>query len=104
MPVLKWLRSVTDGLFATCERPIFLVVDFYNGDFSNTVCNFITILGGDVIRLCKVESIPLADYNLYECVLSVFLQKNRIKLVLKRTKNSKTKIFKKTFALEELGL
>ena len=55
MVLLKWLQFVTKGLFATSERPIFLLFDENCHEPSNVISNCIAVLGGEVVCLCKAS-------------------------------------------------
>ncbi len=61
--VLDWVREVTDGLFATLERPIFLLV-CENGleDFKNGLCHILAMLGADVVCICDKKFICDLNY------------------------------------------
>lgn len=99
MPVLKWLKIVTSGLFATHERPIFLLLDENSQDFASAICKFIAFLGGDVVRLCEKDSVSSKDYLFYDGVFTVSSTKKHVALVFKRQKGQKKKIYRKIFPI-----
>ena len=61
--VLDWVKKVTDGLFATLERPIFLLVcESGLEDFKNGLCHILAILGADVVCICDKKFIRDLNY------------------------------------------
>jgi hypothetical protein len=96
MPVLKWLQSVTKGLFATCERPLFLVFCEQLNDFSNSVCNMLSVLGGDVVTLCDKK--PFIDYSLYDGAFLISFKNNYVTIKTTVKRALKLKVYKKTFS------
>ena len=66
MTLLKWLNSITNDLFATAERPLFLVTNqIANEDFANFTCHLLATLGADVVFLNGDSRCN--DYNIHYC-------------------------------------
>ena len=100
MVLLKWLQGVTQGLFATSERPIFLLFDENCNEPSNVICNYIAVLGGDVVRFCKNSEVSAGDFSLYDGVIRVFLKRKRVNVVFIKEKEGCKKSYKKSFSVQ----
>lgn len=104
MCVLKWLQSISRGLFATYERPIFLIFDENFPDGTAVICNILSYLGGDVVSLCKKEHLSQEDCFLYDGVFTVCQKFGKVTIVCKHLKGKKAKVFKKSFFVKDFAI
>ncbi|MBQ4098656.1 MAG: hypothetical protein IJC87_00835 [Clostridia bacterium] len=102
MSVLKWLSIVTCGLFATHERPIFLLFDENSLEISNEICNLLSYLGADVVSLCQNETVCKKDYTLYDGVFTITKKFSKVLVSFERLNGQKRKIYRKTFQAKNL--
>ena len=96
MVLLKWLQFITKGLFATSERPLFLLFDESCNEPSNVVGNYLSVLGGDVVRLCKDCEETTCDFSLYDGIVRVFYKRERVIVVFIKEKTK----YKKSFPMQ----
>ena len=100
MVLLKWLQFVTKGLFATSERPIFLLFDENCHEPSNVISNCIAVLGGEVVCLCKDGVVGENDFSLYDGIFRVFAKSGRVSVVFVKEKSGFKKNYKKSFSTQ----
>lgn len=101
MSILRWLSIVTRGLFATHERPIFLLFDENSLEISSEICNLLSYLGADVVSLCQNETVSKNDYSLYDGAFTVTKKSNRILVTFERLNVQKRKTYRKIFQLKK---
>ena len=101
MPLLKWLRSITEELFATAERPIFLITNLsLHQDFTNYFCHLLAILGANVVVLNGQGKADWYNANYYDGIFDLRPLANGVEvLFLKNYPESCNKTYKKTFPL-----
>ena len=98
--IFKWLSMLTEDLFVTAERPLFLVINqTKNEDFLNHVCRALTSLGADVVNLAEFYPKEFCHVNCFDGVAEINKKAGKIEITF--TKNHK-KIYKKTFLQNEI--
>ncbi len=105
MPLLKWLKNITEGLFITAERPVFIVVTHLdNEDFSNSLCHLLAILGADVVNIKGASDLDICSYRYCDGLFTSELFSNKITVTFtKNTPENCKKLYKKRFTLSALN-
>ncbi|MBR2337460.1 MAG: hypothetical protein IKA61_05915 [Clostridia bacterium] len=100
MTIFRWITALTKDLFATAQRPLFLVVDnAKNADFSNCICRILLIMGADVVHLSDIYQSSLTLYDCFDGEINVLDKFGRVELSLtKQCTEKNRKIYKKTFS------
>ena len=105
MTLLKWLNSITDDLFATAERPLFLVTNqIANEDFANFTCHLLATLGADVVFLNGDSRCN--DYNIHYCdgIINLTLANKEVELkFIKNHLQNYKKTYKKLFSIDSFN-
>ena len=101
MPLLKWLREITQDLFITAERPIFIVSDKADSeDLSNNLCHLLAILGADVVNIKNSSRLEYYTYHYCDGFFETDQSINTITVYFTKTcPKNKNKTYKKTFSL-----
>ena len=89
--IISWVNMVTEGLFVSQNRPIFIVVNNLDTDeFADGLCHIIAVNGGDVVTLLSNKTLKEYDYLFYDAIFT--LDKVGKNVLVTFTKNSKNGI------------
>lgn len=104
--LLKWFSLVTSDLFATAERPVFLVEDKQqNEDFTNGICHLLAVLGADVVCINDFKKLGLNTYDCLDGIFTISPSLDGIDLsFVKNDCKTTKKVFKKHFSANSFDL
>ena len=102
--IMSWVDDVSQGLFVSQSRPLFIVVNTLDfDDFANGLCHIIAVNGGDVVTLISDKSLQSYDYVYYDAIFTLKKVSDFVEVTFSKYSKNAVKSRKKRFPLNTFG-